>query len=148
MTIISGCWRAACTGILETSITCMLQTSLVHYLQLIQFCHFFSFSSFLFFLSFFLSLYFFLLRLLSFTLHFFLPTSNIFWDQWSRGPLYYAALRPHITNKLVTLENWHPECCDSCKYITCTEDCVELTLGQPSDVKRIVCCPDKMGGSL
>jgi hypothetical protein len=37
----------------------MLQTSLVHYLQLIiQLCHFFSFSSFLFFLSFFLFTFF------------------------------------------------------------------------------------------
>jgi hypothetical protein len=37
----------------------MLQTSLVHYLQLIiQLCHFFSFSSFLFFLSFFLLTFF------------------------------------------------------------------------------------------
>ena len=76
----------------------MLQTSLVHYLQLIiQLCHFFSFSSFLFFLSFFLFT-FFLLRLLSFTLHFFLPTSNIFWDQWSCSPLYYAAL-PHTKSQ-------------------------------------------------
>jgi hypothetical protein len=91
LTIISGCWSAACTGILETCITCMLHTSLVHYLQLIiQLCHFFSFSSFLFFLSFFLFT-------LSFTLHFFLATTKNFWDQWSCGPLYYAAL--HTTSE-------------------------------------------------
>jgi hypothetical protein len=43
------------------------------------------------------------LRLLSFTLHFFLPTSKIFWDQWSCGPLYYAALFASLPNFSATL---------------------------------------------
>jgi hypothetical protein len=83
------CYTREKGGILETCVTCMMfQTSLVHYLQLIIYlCNFFSFSSFLFFLSFFLSLYFF-----SFETFKFYTTSNIFWDQWSRGLLYYAIL--------------------------------------------------------
>ena len=66
---------------------CLHVANIANSLQLIiQLCHFFSFSSFLFFLSFFLFT-FFLLRLLSFTLHFFLPTSNILWDQCPRSAI-------------------------------------------------------------
>ena len=89
---------AACTGILETCITCMLQTSLVHYLQIIiQFCHFLSFSSFLFFLSFFLLTFFFFE-----TFKFYPPF--FFWQtQKFSGPTVRYIMQPCLTIKCALL---------------------------------------------